>query len=98
MKMQPTKGKVIQMITTITETAVVYEVVDGNALSKDHDEAKIVWIRRVEFGHDKNHRAGGYAFREAAQEQHKVAAELAASRGQDRLFDYLANMMRLEWR
>lgn len=96
--MHPSKGKVITMVTTINETCVDYEVIDGDADSGDFGDATIEWSKQVEFGNDRRHRAGGPAFREAAQEQHKFAAELAASRGQERIFDYLANMMRLEWR
>jgi hypothetical protein len=41
------------------------------------DSGQIIWSRSVLFGRDKCHRAGGPAFREAAQCQEAKAVELA---------------------
>lgn len=34
----------------------------------------VIWAKRVEFGHDVRHRAGGPAFVEASREQDEVVA------------------------
>ena len=45
---------------------VLYEVMDGTVC---------IWQRKVAFGQEARHRAGGHAFREAALEQECVRAQ-----------------------
>lgn len=54
----------VRMVTTNKPDCVVYEVfVNG----------KVKWIRTVFFGHRRENRAGGYAFKQAAMEQEEAA-------------------------
>lgn len=58
---------VVHCTTTTTKEGVSYEVfVGGNRR----------WERFVAFGKKRSHRAGGSAFREAAQEQEREAGRL----------------------
>lgn len=49
----------------------------GVAYSVERDE-NILWHRLVLFGHDAAHRAGGWAFQNAAQDQERHGTRLAA--------------------
>lgn len=54
----------VSCTTTIRKNGVHYTVSNGGVL---------VWERIVHFGTDKLHRPGGFAFREAAREQDRIA-------------------------
>lgn len=91
--MHPTKGKVITMTTTINDAGVDYEVFDGDPSHGDFGDAIVVWSRTVEFGRDKNHRAGGYAFVEAARDQLEAAVDLACQRKQTDILEYFQRLV-----
>ncbi len=52
-------------------TAVAKKSVHYTVDMLENDEWVTVWEKTVRFGRDENHRAGGYAFRDAASEQER---------------------------
>lgn len=83
-----TRGREVQMVTTITENEVTYLVVDGDGSYGDRGDARVVHREIVHFGQDRRHRAGGYEFVQAARRQHEAAEKLATARKQQHLVDY----------
>lgn len=67
----------IQMLTTITEDFIEYEVIDGCVEAGDFGDARTVWSKRVPFMQTAAYRAGGYHATAAAREQEAFAMELA---------------------
>lgn len=65
-----TKDANLRGVTIVAASAVFYAV--------EHrvgDNWVTLWETRVDFGRDKNHRAGGYAFRAAASEQERIISQ-----------------------
>lgn len=77
--------RVVQMVTTISENGVSYEVWDGDMSAGARGNPFCIWTRHVAFGQDESHRAGGSAFVETAQEQFRIAGKLASDRMQKHL-------------
>ena len=64
----------VKMETSILDTEVVYTVVIGNDDDTAwEDVARVLWHRRVPFGDDDAHCAGGAAFRNAVRRQEEIA-------------------------
>lgn len=68
--------RLVQMLTTIDDTEIVYEVIDGDCQNGDFSGARGVWEKTVRFGATDATVAGGHAFVEAAREQEAVAMRL----------------------
>lgn len=72
----------ITMVTTRSDTEIIYEVVAGDITSGDFGNTRYIWTKTVVFGATDATVAGGYAFTAAAREQQAIAdAAFAYARG-----------------
>lgn len=68
--------RLVQMVTTIDDTEVTYDVVDGDLATADMGGAHTLWTRTVAFGQTDATVVGGAAFVQAAREQEAFAMRL----------------------
>mgnify|MGYP001571278741 FL=1 len=65
--------RLVTMVTTLDETEVTFEVIDGDQDIGDFGNGCGVWSTSVSFGDDDDHQWGGRAFREARRAQEDCA-------------------------
>lgn len=72
--------RTIQMITTIGEDCITYEVIDGDALLGDMGDARTVWVSTVNFSDDKKIDEVLTACSDLIKDQRELAVNLVKSR------------------